>query len=66
MSQSKKLYRSKTDRMFAGLLGGLGEYLEVDATLLRLAFVALVLFTGIFPGVILYLIAMLIVPEKPE
>lgn len=62
----KKLYRSKTDKIIAGILGGLGDRYEVDPTVLRLAFLALTLITGIFPGVVFYLGALLIVPQVPE
>lgn len=49
-----------------GLIGGIGEYFSVDPTVLRIGFVVLVLITGIFPGVIAYIIAYFIVPEKPH
>lgn len=62
----KKLYRSNNDKVFAGIIGGLGEYFEVDPILLRLSFVVLVLITGFFPGVIAYIIALFIVPESPH
>jgi phage shock protein C len=60
----KPLYRSTNDRMIAGVLGGLAEYSGVHVTLLRLAFVLLTAFTGIFPGVVGYLIAALIIQPK--
>ena len=63
---TKKLYRSKTDRVFFGVVGGLGEYFDIDSTLLRLAWVLIVVFTGIFPGVLVYLLAALIVPIAPR
>ncbi len=50
--------------MFAGVAGGIAEYLEVDPTLVRLVFVALTLLGG--PGIIIYLVLMLIVPEAPS
>jgi phage shock protein C len=62
----KKLYRSTTDKYIFGILGGLGNYFQVDSTLLRLAFVFFVLVTGFFPGVLAYLIAYFIVPENPK
>lgn len=62
----KKLYRSSQDKYLFGILGGLGEYLNTDATLLRLLFVFFVLITGFFPGVLAYLIAVFIVPEDPH
>jgi len=63
-AQIKKLYRSKDNRVFAGILGGIGEYLNVDPVVIRVAFVALTVFTGIVPGIIFYIVALLIVPEK--
>lgn len=58
----KKLYRSREDRMIAGVCGGLGEYFEVDPTLIRLLFVFGSFATG--SGLLwVYLIMMIIVPE---
>jgi len=62
--QIKRLYRSKKNRVIAGILGGVGEYFGIDPVLIRLSFVALTIFTGIIPGVIFYLVALLIVPER--
>ncbi len=61
----KKLYRSNTDKVFAGICGGLGEYLDVDSVILRLLWLLVVIFTGFVPGVVAYLFAMLIIPKKP-
>lgn len=63
MNTSKRLYRSTEERMFAGVCGGIAGYLDVDPTLVRLFFVALTLMGG--PGIIIYLVLMLIVPEQP-
>jgi phage shock protein C len=59
----RKLYRSNTDKIIAGVCGGLGEYLNVDPTLIRLLFVLAVL-AGFGSGVLLYIIMMVIVPLK--
>jgi phage shock protein C len=64
--ETKKLYRSRTDRMVGGVCGGLGKYLSVDATLIRLIAVILMVLTGVIPGVVAYLVMMLIVPLEPE
>ena len=64
MNTPKRLYRSTQERMFAGVCGGIAEYLEVDPTLVRLVFVALTLLGG--PGLVIYIVLMLIVPEKPQ
>jgi phage shock protein C len=60
--ETKKLYRSRTDRMVGGVCGGLGKYLSLDATVVRLIAVVLMVLTGVIPGVIAYLVLMLIVP----
>lgn len=62
----KKLYRSSENRIFGGIIGGIGEYFNVDPTILRLIFVFLVLASGIFPGIIIYITALFIVPRKPK
>ncbi|MHB1340627.1 MAG: PspC domain-containing protein [Coriobacteriia bacterium] len=60
----KKLYRSRTDRMVAGVCGGLAEYFDVDPTLVRVGVVLVALLTqgGIF---LAYLIMAIVVPESP-
>lgn len=60
----RKLYRSRTDKKIAGVCGGLGEYMGVDATVLRVVFVLLALPGGL-PGILLYLILWLVMPESP-
>ena len=57
----KELRRSTDDRMLAGVVGGLARYLDVDATLLRIVFVALTVMGG--AGVPIYLAAWLLIPE---
>lgn len=61
----KKLYRSRTDKMLCGVLGGLAEYLNVDATLIRLLYAALSVFSAGFPGILLYIICAIVIPEAP-
>ena len=61
----KKLYRSKTDKMLCGVLGGLAEYLDVDATLIRILYAALSVFSAGCPGVVLYIICAIVIPEAP-
>lgn len=57
----KKLYRSKKNRIIAGVCGGIGEYLDVDPTLIRLLWV-LLFRQGI--GIAGYIIAWVIIPEE--
>jgi len=62
----KKLYRSKENKIFAGVIGGLGDFFEVDPTILRLIWLLVIVFTGFFPGVLVYIIACLIIPKKND
>ena len=61
----KRLYRSRGDRRLAGVCGGIGQYLGVDSTPIRLLLVAAFLCTGCFPVFIAYILAWAIVPEEP-
>ncbi len=61
--QTKKLYRSQTDKMIAGVCGGLADYLGLDPTVVRLIFVLLALLGG--PGIIIYIIMWILVPPAP-
>ena len=61
----KKLYRSREERMVAGVCAGLAEYTNLDPTIVRLLFVAVSLL-GAAPGIVLvYLAMMIVVPEEP-
>jgi phage shock protein PspC (stress-responsive transcriptional regulator) len=60
----KKLYLSSTDRKLYGVCGGIGEYLNVDSTVIRLAWVLFSIFTAMFGGIIAYIIACIIIPER--
>lgn len=59
----KRLHRSRQERMIAGICGGLAEYGEMDPTIVRLVWAILTLLTGVFPGIIAYLLAWIIIPE---
>jgi phage shock protein C len=61
----KKLYRSNTQRMVAGVLGGLAEYFNMDATILRLIFVVL-FFMSFFTLSLIYLAAAIIIPAERD
>ena len=59
----KRLYRSRDNRIIAGVCGGLADYLNVDATLVRVVTVLVTLFGG--SGILAYIILWIVVPEAP-
>jgi phage shock protein C len=63
MAETRKLYRSRSNRQIAGVCGGLAEYFNMDATLLRVLFVVLAVLGG--SGIVLYLALWIIVPREP-
>jgi phage shock protein C len=63
MDATRKLYRSKTNRQVAGVCGGLAEYFNLDATLIRILFVVLAVLGG--SGLVLYVAMWIIVPKQP-
>ena len=60
---NKKLRRSTKDCMIAGVGGGLGEFFGLDASLLRIIYILLSLFSAGFPGLLIYIIMVLVVPK---
>lgn len=52
--------------MLTGVCAGIAEYLDVDVTVLRLVWTLVVVFTGFVPGVLVYIVAVLVMPEKPN
>jgi phage shock protein PspC (stress-responsive transcriptional regulator) len=61
----KRLYLSQTDKKIGGVCGGIAEYMDLDPTIVRLAAVVLAIITAIFPILIGYVLAWMIVPHKP-
>ena len=59
--EPKKLYRSDTDKMLCGVCGGIGEYFNIDSTLVRLLW-AILTFSG--PGLFAYIVAAIIIPRR--
>ena len=60
----KRLYRSKKERILGGVCGGIAEYLNADPTIVRLIWSAITVFTAFIAGILIYLIAWIIIPEK--
>lgn len=63
-TEPKKLYRSRKERVVAGVIGGFADFLGIDATLLRVTFVILAL-TTMGGALLVYLILILVIPEEP-
>ncbi|MBP2143446.1 phage shock protein C [Methanococcus voltae] len=60
----KKLYRSVDDKMLEGVCGGIGEYFNVDPTLVRILYVAITVFTGFLLGIVTYIVLAIIIPKN--
>ena len=58
----RRLTRASTDKMLAGVCGGIAQYLNMDPTLVRLLFVLITLGTGFIPGIISYIVMAFVVP----
>jgi len=62
---TKKLTRS-TNKVLAGVCGGIAEYFDIDPTLVRICYAALSIFTAAFPGVLLYIIMLILMPQGSD
>lgn len=62
--EPKKLYRSE-NRIVGGVCAGIAEYFNIDPTLVRVLDLIISLFSAAFPGLIIYLIMLLVIPNKP-
>ena len=64
MIDTKRIYKSTTNKRIWGICGGLAEYFQVDPTLVRLLFVVLTVLGG--PGVIIYIVLGFVMPDAPR
>ncbi len=60
----RKLYRSENNKMIAGVCGGIGEYLNIDPTIIRLVWALLSVPTAFIGGIFLYIMAAIIIPTE--
>jgi phage shock protein C len=58
----KRLYLSK-DKKISGVCGGIGEYFEIDSSLVRLGWIIMTVLTGVVPGIIAYIVAAIVIPS---
>ncbi|WP_292731015.1 PspC domain-containing protein [Methanoculleus sp.] len=63
---AKKLTRSTSDRWIAGICGGIGEYFEIDPNVIRVVWVIVTVLTGFLPGIIIYILLWIILPEQGQ
>ena len=62
--ETKRLYKSSTNSVLCGVCGGIGEYLNIDPTIIRL--LCLLLVCGVGSGLLIYIVAAVIIPEEPK
>jgi phage shock protein C len=65
MNLSTRIYRSRTERMLAGVAGGFATYFDVDPTIIRLVWALALLATGPL-ALLLYIVCALVIPREPE
>ena len=59
----RRLYRSSTNRVFAGVCAGIADHFGADPTMVRLLTVVIAVFTALVPMIVLYLVAAIVIPE---
>jgi phage shock protein C len=64
MEEKKSLRRSRNNRIIAGVVGGLSEYIGIDPALGRVLYVLISIFSAAFPGILVYILLWLIIPEE--
>lgn len=64
-TMKKKLYRSRDNKLPGGVLAGFAEYFDQDPTFWRLGFIIFLVITGFMPGILMYVLAWIIIPERP-
>ncbi len=60
----KRLFRSRSQIMLAGVCGGIAEYFQIDVTLVRLGWVFLSIFSAGFPGIVAYIVCVFVIPME--
>jgi len=63
MDPKRPLRKSRTNRVIAGVVGGLAEYIGMDPALARVLYVLISVFSAAFPGILVYLILLVVMPE---
>ncbi len=66
MANGKKLYKKTSEKKICGVCAGLADYLNIDVTVVRLIYALLALVSASFPGLLVYIIMALILPDENE
>lgn len=64
--KNKKLYKSTNNKMLSGVCAGFADFIGIDPTIVRVIYALVSFFTGGFPGVIIYIMLAIIIPEDNE
>ena len=64
--EKKRFYKSTTDKKLCGVCAGIAEYLNIDPTIVRLVYALLSLFTSGFPGLAIYIVLAIVLPEDKD
>lgn len=64
--KKKRLEKDKEKALVSGVLAGMANYFEQDPTLFRVLAIAFLILTGVFPGILLYLAAMFVMPKRMD
>ena len=62
----KRLYLSESDKKISGVCGGIGEYFDIDPTLVRLGWVVLTVFSVCIGGLLAYIVASIVIPKQQQ
>lgn len=65
-TEIKRLYRSKVDRIIAGVCGGFAEYFNIDSTIVRVLWLVILFLTGVWLGLLIYLVCLVVMKDNPQ
>lgn len=64
MAPTRKLKKSASNKKVAGVCGGIADYFDLDPTLIRVGCILLTLFSGVFGGILVYVILTFVMPDE--